>query len=99
MVLVGKPSLDFDRSGLALARVRAGRQALGSGRPDCRQPRAPHSLHRPLQRLWMRLRMQGAPLCFYICSLLVKGDRAAQYWIVVLSTGELYGARTSSAPR
>ena len=38
------------------------------------------------------LTVQGAPLCFYICSLLAKGDGAAHYWIVVLSTGELYGA-------
>ena len=40
----------------------------------------------------------GAPLCFYICSLLAKGDRAAQFWIVVLSTGELYGGWMTFCP-
>lgn len=40
----------------------------------------------------------GAPLCFYICSLLAKGDRAAHFWIVVLSTGELYGGWMTFCP-
>jgi hypothetical protein len=33
----------------------------------------------------------AGPLCFWILYQLVKGDPARHYWIVVLSTAELYG--------
>lgn len=33
----------------------------------------------------------AGPLCCYILRQLVRGDPARHYWIVVLSTAELYG--------
>jgi EXPERA (EXPanded EBP superfamily) len=33
----------------------------------------------------------AGPMAAYIAYLLVKNDPARHYWIVVISTGELYG--------
>jgi hypothetical protein len=33
----------------------------------------------------------AGPLALYIAYLMVKGDEARHYWIVVISTAELYG--------
>ena len=33
----------------------------------------------------------AGPLCCYIISQLIKNDPARHYWIIVLSTAELYG--------
>ena len=33
----------------------------------------------------------AGPLCCYIINQLIKNDPARHYWIVVLSTAELYG--------
>jgi hypothetical protein len=33
----------------------------------------------------------GVPMCLYTLKLLANGDPARHYWLVVLSTAELYG--------
>jgi hypothetical protein len=33
----------------------------------------------------------AGPLCCYILKQLVRGDPARHYWLIVLSTAELYG--------
>ena len=33
----------------------------------------------------------AGPLCCYVLSQLVKNDPARHYWLIVLSTAELYG--------
>lgn len=33
----------------------------------------------------------AGPLCFYIIYQLIRNDPARHYWIIVLSTAELYG--------
>ncbi|KAG8927655.1 hypothetical protein FRC02_007954 [Tulasnella sp. 418] len=38
------------------------------------------------------------PLCCYILYQLVKGDPARHYWLVVLSTAELYGGWMTFCP-
>jgi hypothetical protein len=39
----------------------------------------------------------AGPMCCYILKQLVKDDPARHYWIVVLSTAELYGGYVSLA--
>lgn len=40
----------------------------------------------------------GVPLCLYILKLLVNDDPARHYWIVLLSTAELYGGWMTFCP-
>jgi len=40
----------------------------------------------------------GVPLCLYILNLLANDDPARYYWLVVLSTAELYGGWMTFCP-
>ncbi|KAL0581172.1 hypothetical protein V5O48_000862 [Marasmius crinis-equi] len=40
----------------------------------------------------------AGPICCYILSLLARNDPARHYWLVVLSTGELYGGWMTFCP-
>lgn len=41
----------------------------------------------------------AGPLCCYILKQLVNGDPARHYWIIVLSTAEIYGGYVRLVPR
>ncbi|SCZ96497.1 BZ3500_MvSof-1268-A1-R1_Chr8-2g10236 [Microbotryum saponariae] len=40
----------------------------------------------------------AGPLCWYLLYQLIKGDRARHYWLIVLSTAELYGGFMTFCP-
>lgn len=40
----------------------------------------------------------GGPLALYIAYQIARGDPARHYWIVVLSTGEIYGGWMTFCP-
>ncbi|KAF8133806.1 Emopamil-binding protein [Boletus edulis] len=40
----------------------------------------------------------AGPLCCYVLSKIIKNDPARHYWIIVLSTGELYGGWMTFCP-